>query len=84
MKAKHAIEYTYSKYACKRLSRTKREYNLDETPIKSRTNSCPSYIKESNQHKIDSKDLSHYKNLIKLSKTRNEITNSQREKGSNK
>jgi hypothetical protein len=36
-KAKHDIEYTFSKYACMRLSRTKRKYNLDETPIKSRT-----------------------------------------------
>jgi hypothetical protein len=67
---------TYSKYSCKRLSRTKRKYNLDETLIKSRTNSCPNYIKESNQHRIDSKDLSHYKKLIKP-KAINEITNPQ-------
>ena len=32
---------------------------------KSRNNGCPNYIKESNQHKIDFKDLSHYKKLIK-------------------
>ncbi len=78
-KVTHAIRYTYIKYACTRLSRTKRKYNLDKTPIKSRNNSCPNYIKESNQHKIDSKDLSHYKKLIKP-KTRNEITNSQESK----
>ena len=71
-KVKHAIRYTYSKYVCTRLSRTKGRYNLDKTPIKSRNNGCPNYIKKSNQHKIDSKDLSHYKKLIKP-KTSNEI-----------
>ena len=34
-------------------------------PNKSRDNGCPNYIKESNQHKIDSKNLSHCKKLIK-------------------
>ena len=63
-KVTHAIRYTYIKYACTRLSRTKGRYNLDKTPNKSRNNGCPNYIKESNQHKIDSKDLSHYKKLI--------------------
>ena len=64
-KVTHAIRYTYIKYACTILSRTKGRYNLDKTPNKPRDNGCPNYIKESNQHKIDSKDLSHYKKLIK-------------------
>ena len=54
-KVKHAIGYILSKNACTRLSRTKGKYNLDKTPNKSRDNGCPNYIKESNQHKIDSK-----------------------------
>jgi hypothetical protein len=36
-----------------------------KTPNTPRDNGCPNYIKESNQHKIDYKDLSHYKKLIK-------------------
>jgi hypothetical protein len=36
-----------------------------KTPNKPRDNGCPNYVKESNQHKIDFKDLSHYKKLIK-------------------
>ena len=64
-KVTHAIRYTYIKYACTILSRTKGRYNLDKTLNKSRDKGCPNYIKESNQHKIDSKELSHCKNLIK-------------------
>jgi hypothetical protein len=64
-KVTHAIRYTYIKYACTILSRTKGRYNLDKTQNKSRDNGCPNYIKESNQHKIYSKDLSHNKKLIK-------------------
>jgi len=52
--SKHAIKYTYSKYACTRLSRAKRRYNLEKPPSKPRghtkvcmTNGCPNYIKES-------------------------------------
>ena len=33
-KVKHAIWYTFGKYACTRLSRTKRRYSLDKTPNK--------------------------------------------------
>jgi hypothetical protein len=33
-KAKHAIEYTFSKYACIRLSGAKRGYNLDKLQVK--------------------------------------------------
>ena len=33
----YAIRYTYIKYACTRLSRTKGRYNLDKTSNKSRT-----------------------------------------------
>ena len=54
-KVKHAIGYILSEYACTRLSRTKRRYNLDETPRKPRAHTksvtpkdCPNYIKESN------------------------------------
>ena len=65
-KVTHTIRYTYIKYACTILLRTKGRYNLDKRQIKkTRNNGCPKYIKESNQHKIDSKDLSHYKKLIK-------------------
>ena len=60
--SKHAIKYTYSKYACTRLSRTKRRYNLNKTPRKSRRHtkvwhykSYSNYIKEPNQHMIDTK-----------------------------
>jgi hypothetical protein len=35
-KAKHAIEYTFSKYACTRLSRAKK-YNLEKTPRRPRS-----------------------------------------------
>jgi hypothetical protein len=54
-KVKHAIGYILSEYACTRLSRTKRRYNLDETPRKPRAHTkgvtpkdYPNYIKESN------------------------------------
>ena len=33
-KVKHAIWYTFGKYACTRLSRTKRRYSLNKTPNK--------------------------------------------------
>ena len=33
-KVKHAIGYILSEYACTRLSRTKRRYNLNNTPSK--------------------------------------------------
>jgi hypothetical protein len=33
-KAKHAITFTYSKYACTRLPRTKWRYHMDKTPSK--------------------------------------------------
>ena len=45
-----------------KLSRTKRRYNLNKTPSKSRKHTksvtrkgCPNYIKESNQHMIKHK-----------------------------
>ena len=61
-KAKHAIKYTFSKYACTRLSRakgdtiwTKHQEGQASTQNCEATKGCPNYIKESNQHKIDSK-----------------------------
>ena len=44
--------------------KNQRKIQFGQTPNKSRNNGCPNYIKESNQHKIDSEDLSHYKKLI--------------------
>ena len=51
-KVKHAIGYILSKYACTRLSRTKRTYNLDKIPRKPRAHTkgvtpkdCLNYIK---------------------------------------
>ena len=54
-KVKQAIGYILREYACTILSRTKRRYNLEETPRKTRAHTkgvmpkdCPNYIKESN------------------------------------
>ena len=54
-KVKHDIGYILREYACTILSRTKRRYNLGETPRKTRAHTkgvtpkdCPNYIKESN------------------------------------
>jgi hypothetical protein len=62
MKAKHAIDYTFSKNACTILSRAKRDIIWTKFQVKQEsTQKCeaikgyPNYIKESNQHKIDSK-----------------------------
>ena len=61
-KSKHAIRYTYSKYACTRLSRTKgdiiwtkHQINQEGTPKCDTTKGCPNYIKEPNQHMKDPK-----------------------------
>ena len=64
--SKHAIKYTWSKYACTRLSRTKRDtswikYQLNQVGTQKcdKTKSCPKYIKEANQHMIDNKPNQH-------------------------
>jgi hypothetical protein len=61
-KAKHAIDYTFSKNAYTILSRaksdtiwTKFQVKQESTQKFEATKGYPNYIKESNQHKIDSK-----------------------------
>jgi hypothetical protein len=61
-KAKHAIEYTFSKYACTRLSRAKRDTiwtkHQEDQEVTQRCEELKvvqNYIKESTQHKIESK-----------------------------
>ncbi len=44
---------------------TKCKIDYDDTQRCDVSKGCPTHIQESNQHKIDSKDLSHYKKLIK-------------------
>ena len=58
--SKHAIRYTYSKYACTRLSRTKQDtiwtkhqLNQEGTHKCDKRKNCPNYIKNPNQHKIE-------------------------------
>jgi hypothetical protein len=62
MKANHDIDYTFSKNACIILSRAKRDtiwtifqVKQESTQQCEATKGYPNYIKESNQHKIDSK-----------------------------
>jgi hypothetical protein len=61
MKAKHAIDYTFSNNAWTILSRAKRDTIWTKFQVKQgrtqkfeATKGYPNYIKESNQHKIDS------------------------------
>jgi hypothetical protein len=61
-KAKKPIDYTFSKYACTRLSRANRDIISKNLQVKQEstqkcegTEGCSNYIKESNQHKINSK-----------------------------
>ena len=53
--SKHAIRYTYSKYACTRLPRTKRDTNWTKHQLNQeithkcdKKKNCPNCIKESN------------------------------------
>ena len=49
---------------------TKHKIHQDDTQKCDMSKGYPNHIKESNQHKIDSKDLSHCKKLIKLKNKR--------------
>ena len=60
----HAIRYTYSKYACTRLPRTKRDTNWTKTPIKPRKHTqvwqeqeLSKLYQNSNQHMIEGTTL---------------------------
>ena len=64
-KVTHAIRYTYIKYACTIPSRTKEDTIWTKHQINQETMVAQVISKNQYHHKIDSKDLSHYKKLIK-------------------